>query len=212
MVENIAQKSMSIVGVGLVAATIFAGLYVNGQYVFDYADGGFLWYGAWRTSLGEVPIRDFQSYDPARYYWSAAFFKVFGGHFLSVLKISIYSFFTACVASLFLFLRNSVGKLAPGVDVRGEGGQVVYPGSVHPETGKVYRWAEGLSPDEVGLAEFPTHLLEMLASRSTQEPVAPPTNEDKRLVRYAEGALRLSADAVAAAPEGTRNHELNRAA
>ena len=49
-------------------------------------------------------------------------------------------------------MANSVGLLALHVDVRGDGGQVVFVGSVHPETGRVYRWAERLSPDEVNLA------------------------------------------------------------
>ena len=34
----------------------------------------------------------------------------------------------------------SVGTLAPGVDVKGDGGLVVLPGSIHPDTGKVYTW------------------------------------------------------------------------
>ena len=46
-------------------------------------------------------------------------------------------------------LKNSAGKLAEHVDVRGDGGQIVLPGSVHPETGKNYSWERGLSPDEV---------------------------------------------------------------
>jgi hypothetical protein len=35
------------------------------------------------------------------------------------------------------------GVLARGVDVKAEGGQVVAPGSVHPDTGKTYRFAIG---------------------------------------------------------------------
>lgn len=32
-----------------------------------------------------------------------------------------------------------------GIDVKTDGGQLVYPGSIHPVTGKLYRW--GISPD-----------------------------------------------------------------
>ena len=35
----------------------------------------------------------------------------------------------------------SKGKLGPGIDVRGDGGQVVAPPTIHPDTGEPYRWA-----------------------------------------------------------------------
>ncbi len=56
-------------------------------------------------------------------------------------------------------IPNSVGKVADKVDVRGEGGCVVFPGSLHPKTGRVYTWWEGHSPGDVPLAPFPSHLL-----------------------------------------------------
>jgi len=37
-------------------------------------------------------------------------------------------------------VRNSAGKIAPGIDVRGDGGYVLAPPSVHP-SGKRYEWS-----------------------------------------------------------------------
>src|SRR4029077_4064599 len=37
-------------------------------------------------------------------------------------------------------IRNSAGKVAPGIDVRGDGGYVLAPPSIHP-SGKRYEWS-----------------------------------------------------------------------
>lgn len=61
-------------------------------------------------------------------------------------------------------LRNSVGdtnNLGPGLDIRGKGGLVVLPGSLHP-SGRTYEWEASSHPDEVPLAEFPVWLLDLL--------------------------------------------------
>ena len=57
----------------------------------DLADEGFLWYGAIRTAHGDVPFRDFQSYDPGRYFWVAAWFLIFGQGIIA-LRLSVALF------------------------------------------------------------------------------------------------------------------------
>jgi hypothetical protein len=37
-------------------------------------------------------------------------------------------------------IGNSVGRVYPGVDIRGDGGYVVAPPSIHPDTGRKYEW------------------------------------------------------------------------
>lgn len=47
-------------------------------------DEGFLWYGVEALRRGELPLRDFRSYDPGRYAWCAAWSSVFGGGIVAV--------------------------------------------------------------------------------------------------------------------------------
>jgi len=70
-------------------------------------------------------------------------------------------------------IPNRVG-LAPGIDLRGDGGMVVAPPSVHP-SGRRYAWVAGHAPDEMLLAPIPRWLSALVrpagprAGRSTAE-------------------------------------------
>lgn len=56
---------------------------------------------------------------------------------------------------------RSYNSLAAGIEIKGEGSNVVGPGSVHP-SGLSYRWQPGCGPGEVELADAPEWLLELL--------------------------------------------------
>ncbi len=97
-------------------------------------------------------------------------------------------------------IKNSAGKIAPGVDVRGDGGYVIVPPS--PGYCIVYE-------DEIAL------LPQWLADACTKTEKAKPeqsANSEGRSTAYAQKALRSEVAAVLCAPEGTRNNRLNQAA
>jgi len=114
-------------------------------------------------------------------------------------------------------LGNSAGKLGANIDVRADGGQVVFPGSVHPETGAAYAWAEGHAPWEMEIAELPAHIVERLTAKrpAPSSPSAPPRPikpGKTREQRYATMALRLELNQLYQTPEGSRNDTLNTSA
>jgi len=69
----------------LVSAAFATGWHLFvGDVHFNAAEEGYLWYGVWRTGLGELPLRDFQSYDPGRYLVCAGLGKLFGSGILGL--------------------------------------------------------------------------------------------------------------------------------
>jgi hypothetical protein len=57
--------------------------------------------------------------------------------------------------------------IAPGLDVRGDGGYVVAPPSIH-ETGRRYEWDAGASPGEAALQAPPAWLLTLISNGGSE--------------------------------------------
>lgn len=112
-------------------------------------------------------------------------------------------------------IKNDVKRrLGPGLDVRGDGGFVVAPPSLHA-SGNYYEWLPGLAPWECKLAEMPAWLVELLTEPARPAPPPRPASRPaggSRERRYAAGALANACEAVAGASDGTRNNVLNQEA
>ena len=74
------------------------------------------------------------------------------------------------------YIHNSAGKLGAGLDVRGDGGYVVVPPSVHP-SGRLYEWSNATAP----VADAPEWLLKLAASPTESSP--PQVDNSERIPR-----------------------------
>lgn len=67
---------------------------------------------------------------------------------------------------------KAVGNLSkrgyPKIDVKQNGGQIVAPGSVHPNTGRLYRWQDDSPRWDTPLRMAPASLLAVLSAASTE--------------------------------------------
>lgn len=109
----------------------------------------------------------------------------------------------------------------PSVEVKGVGGNIVAPPSVHP-SGSVYAWAPGASPDDRRIAPAPawstktttpaTPAPARRADARLPEPEACPPATCTASTPYGFAALKAACAIVAAALSGMRNRALNEAA
>jgi putative DNA primase/helicase len=104
-------------------------------------------------------------------------------------------------------IRNSAGRVGPGLDVRGEGGSIVLPPSVLSD-GRGYRWIKN------GVRAFvaaPPWLVALaLPPPLPPRPKPKPLNGD--VDRYCAAAITAELRCLAAAGDGQRNEQLNRTA
>lgn len=103
------DKFWQILSVCLMMVTAILALFFwEGHQGFSMQDEGFLWYGAQRVLMGEVPFRDFQSYDIGRYYWSAGWMLLSGNNGVVTLRVAAILFqILTCLIGLSVIIRNS---------------------------------------------------------------------------------------------------------
>ncbi len=89
-------------------------------------------------------------------------------------------------------------------EVKGDGGQVVFVGSIHPDTGEAYDWLPGLSPVDVPTAEVPSWVFDR--SWESAQRFKPQTLIPRRgSVRSLFEAASAYAAKVPGAGEGSRH-------
>jgi len=104
-------------------------------------------------------------------------------------------------------IRNSVNQVGPGIDVRAYGGYVIAPPSLHA-TGDRYAWTRIGQP-----SEMPAWLERLVGPPQVEHrAVTEPMPISAALDNWATAALRGEVERVRHAPDGSRNHTLNRAA
>ena len=86
---------------------------LQGNVGLNIPDEGFLWYGTIRTAMGEVPVRDFQSYEPGRYYWSVLWFKLLRSDGILALRVSQSAFQFIGLSLALLLLRRLLRSWIP---------------------------------------------------------------------------------------------------
>lgn len=107
---------------------------------------------------------------------------------------------------------NSAGRLGEGLDIRGDGGYVVAPPSLHASR-RLYRWVGPPPEGEEPLPHLPDWLLELAMPPAPAEAEPGPIElGSDDIAAYVSAVVERETRDVAGAPPGQRNHRLNRAA
>lgn len=101
-------------------------------------------------------------------------------------------------------VKNSASRVVNGIDIRGSGGFVVIPPSLH-ESGERYQWLTEHEP-----APIPERMVELFNYR--EEPAERPAHDGVVHEKWGLAALAAYAHDVETSQPGTRNDILNRCA
>lgn len=102
----------NILLLGLISATAtYLAFILQSNIGLNLGDEGYLWYGAQRVYNSEIPILDFMSYDPGRYYWSSIMMYLLSDTGIIALRKSVALFqFIGLYCSLLLISSNTRNK------------------------------------------------------------------------------------------------------
>jgi hypothetical protein len=109
------RRFASLLGSALLGAAYSGVSHVLQRRIgLNLADEGYLWCGARDTAAGAQPIRDFDSYDPVRYWWTAAVMKVRGEDGVLSVRLAAAVWEAAALLAFFrLTQRTGRGRVTP---------------------------------------------------------------------------------------------------
>lgn len=105
-------------------------------------------------------------------------------------------------------IPNSAGRIGTGLDVRGDGGYVVAPPSLH-QSGQRYQWEISSDPSDVELAEIPAWLLQLMADAPSRNGTVAGVSTPPSMLPVSKQALDFVANG---APIGQQRDRAVRAA
>lgn len=114
MLERPALRALPEIAAALALAWIGV-FFLQAHYGFGAGDEGLLWYVSQRTASGELPLRDWYAYEPARYWWSAAWFNVLGDDGLLQQRFANLAFASIALAAVVVAARDA--RLAPALRI-----------------------------------------------------------------------------------------------